>query len=62
MKEPPFKFDTYLRKINKTLPQNVDALIKYLDENTKVTKHVDINFKERRLNHEENLKAKKDIE
>jgi len=34
-KEPPYRFDVYLRKLNKNITKNYDTLIKYIDENIK---------------------------
>jgi len=36
LKEPPYRFDVYLRKLNKNIAKNYDHLLKYLDENIKV--------------------------
>lgn len=41
MRDPPFRFDVYLRKINKNLNQNVGDLLKYIDDGLNVTLVID---------------------
>lgn len=37
IKDPPFRFDNYLRKLNKTIDKNFDILVNYVDKNIKVS-------------------------
>jgi hypothetical protein len=36
LKEPPFRFDIYLRKISRNIDKNYEYFLLYLDKNIKV--------------------------